>query len=347
MLKKYIKTLLIAIPVALILSQLIPALLYSDLSTSLKIQYHSFQTRNLERIQISDDHAQGNTVINTNNYGHGVKGEDHYYFVENHLNLVQTTKDFQNKQYLIEQSGGTGINRLNKVDDWIFFSQGKSYNRIKTDGSQQETIFQMGYPLDVHLLGNWIYFRNFSDRSMIYRMDVNGQNLERLVNQSVTDLTLYDDRLYYSYQEDEAGWLKSVDLEGKDLRVEMNREVKDLTVWEGYYYFMDYEDDRLYRKNIYDDESPQLLVDEKVSTYALTENGIYYALHSPDVGYPGDGLYKMALDGSDKILLMDTKRVEGLCLLDHWLLFMSSDESMLPNQKKLDLRRDEILEMAQ
>ena len=233
MLKKYMRTLLIAIPAALILSQLIPALLYSDPVTNWKFQYHYFQTRNVERIQVSDGYVQGNTPINTNNYGYGVKGENHYYYVENHLNLVQVNKDFQDKNYLIEQSGGTGISRLNKVDDWIFFSQ-------------QETIFRMGYPLDVHLLGNWIYFRNFSDRSTVYRMDLNGQHMERMVDQTVTDLTLYEDRLYYSYTENDNGWLESVDLQGKDSRLEMERGVKDLAFREDFCYFIDDEDYRLY-----------------------------------------------------------------------------------------------------
>ncbi len=343
--KKYIKSLLIAIPLALIFSQLIPALLYSDMATSLKIQYHSFQTRNVERIQVTDGNSMGNTVNNINNYGHGVKDEEQFFYVEDGLNLVRSPKDFGDKHYLIQQSSGTGISRLNMVEDWIFYSQGKSYNRMKTDGTQQETIFQMGYPLDVHLKGNWIYFRNASDRFTPYRMDVNGQNLERVVNQSVSDIALYENRLYYSYQKDEEGLLASVDLQGNDKRIKMNIPMKDLVIWENYYYFIGHDDYRLYRNKMGETDTPQLLVGDKVSSYVLTENDIYYSLHSHDVGYPGDGLYKMDLDGSNNTLLLEAKRVEGLSQLDHWIFFASSDKNTHLTQKKLDLLTDEIVDM--
>ena len=66
------------------------------------------------------------------------------------------------------------------MDDWIFYSSGKTLSRMRIDGANNETIYKMGYLLDIHVLGNCIYFINPSDKFTVYRMDVNGQNVESL-----------------------------------------------------------------------------------------------------------------------------------------------------------------------
>lgn len=152
----------------------LPILLETGVIADLRINYHNYQARNVDRIEIQDTNALGNTENNTNNYGYGAEYNDYIFYVEDHLNLVRTTKDFQDKTYLIEKSSGTGISRLNIVDDWIFYSSGKTLSRMRIDGANNETIYKMGYLIDIHVLGDCIYFINPSDKFTVYRMDVNG-----------------------------------------------------------------------------------------------------------------------------------------------------------------------------
>jgi hypothetical protein len=323
----------------------LPILLETGIIADLRINYHNYQARNVNKIVIQDANALGNTENNTNNYGFGAEYNDYIFYVENHLKLVRTNKDFQDKAYLIEKSSGTGISRLNIVDDWIFYSSGKTLSRMRIDGANNETIYKMGYLIDIHVLGNYVYFINPSDKFTVYRMDVNGQNLEKFINLPVHSIAIYDNRLFYSYGDEGEGFIESVDIEGKDKRTEMEIPVNDFIRWDDHYYFLGHDDYRLYRYEIGGGGDPQLLVDGRVSSYIVTDYGIYYSLHSYDVGYPGEGLYKIGLDGTGNILLYDTQRVEGLIQVGNWILFMSYDENMYPSQKRLELWSDEITVM--
>lgn len=332
--------------IAIILIALsLPILSEKGIIADIRTNFHNYQKKNIEVIEIHDTNKLGNTVNNINNYGYGVEYNNHIFYVENHLNLVRTTKDFQEKTYLIEQSSGSGINRLNIVDDWIFYMMGKSVHRIKTDGTNDEIIYKIGYPLDMHVLGNHIYFIIHSDGYKVYRMDVNGQDLERLVNIPVLDIAIYDNRLFYSYENDGEGFLESIDLNGQNKRTEMKIPVNDLMRRDNHYYYLGFNDYKLYKYNIKEGGNPQILVDGEVSSYAVTDSGIYYSLHSEDVGYPGEGLYKVNLDGTGNALLYDTHRVEGLSQVGNWLLFLSTDDNMNESQKRLDIKSDEIIDM--
>jgi hypothetical protein len=262
--------------------------------------------------------------------------------VEDHLNLVRTTKDFQDKTYLIQKSSGSGINRLNIVEGWIFYNTGKTLSRMRTDGTGQEVIYGLGYLTDIHVLGNWIYFISHSDNRAVYKMDVNGENLEKIIDREVSDLSIYDNRLFYSYGEGTEGFLESSNLEGQDRTTEMGIQVNDLVRWEGFDYFVGHEDYRLYRVSIGGMETPQVLVDDRVSTYFVTEYGLYYTLHSPDAGYPGEGLYRMELDGTGNRKIADARHVGSLSHVEEWILFESWNDTNNQMVERLDIRTEEI-----
>jgi hypothetical protein len=316
----------------------IPVVFESGMYWDMKIRYHNFTMRNVESIGLGYDSEVGNTVDNTNNYGYGVETEDYFIYVENHLNLIRTDKNFQKKEYLIQRSEGSGISRLNVAGDWVFYSSGESYNRIGLDGSEDKTIYKQGYVMEPHLMGDWIYFINFHDNQNVYRMDLNGQNLERFIQEGVSDLAVYDNRLFYSYMEGERGHVESVNVDGGDRRLEFQTDssVRNLSRWETDWYYMN-QDYRLIRTEGNDPDIYQVPIDEDVSTYIITEVGIFYSLQGEDVGYPGDGLFRMDHLGLDKTLEADTQRVEGLAYLGDWLIYHSSEDRMPPGIRMIHL----------
>lgn len=174
---------------------------------------------------------------------------------------------------------------------------------------------------------------------------MNGQNLERVINLPVYDIAIYDNRLFYSCRDDDEGFLESVDLKGQDQKTEMDITVRDLIRWDEYYYFKGHDDYKLYRCEISRGWEPEVLVDGKVSSYIVTGFGIYYSLHSRDVGYPGVGLYKIGLDGTGNTLLGHAQRIKSLSQVGDWIFFASSVDNTYPSQKRLDLWTDEITVM--
>lgn len=320
----------------------VPIVLNSGLYWNTKIKYHNYKMRDVKQIQIQDSKSLGNTVSNSNNYGNAVETEDYILYVEDHLNLIKSDKDFTNKKYLIQKGSGSGIDRLNIVEDWVFYSS-ESYNRMKLDGSQDIVLYKMSYLMEPQVVGNWIYFINFQDNHSVYRMDVNGQNLERFIQKGVSDLAVYDNRLFYSSLEGDKGYVESVDLDGanKRLEFETGSSIRDLSRWNNDWYYIN-GDYRLIRADGKEPDLYQVPIDDNVSSYIITEEGIFYSLHGDDVGYSGDGLYKMDHLGFNKTLISDEKKVRGFSHISHWILYSSFNDQMYPVLKRIDLKTGEI-----
>lgn len=307
----------------------------------IKKSIHNSFSKNIEVIEFASGEIVGNSIENTNNYGFGVENEDYIFYVEDHLNLIRVDKNFQNKKYLIRKSSGTGISRLNLAGDWIFYTSGKNLSRMRIDGTDNKEIYKLGYLLDIHMKDNWIYFINHSDDSNVYKMDINGRNLERFLEIQASDIALYENKIIFSHKIDDKAYVESISLDGSERNVELDVLAYDLIRWDGYYYFIG-EDYNLYKNKVNGVTDPQRLVDGKVSSYVITDSGIFYSLHSEDVGYPGQDIFKMELDGTESTLVLDAERVGGFSRLGDFILFHSTDNDVVPEIKKLNIFTNEI-----
>ncbi|MEA4847030.1 MAG: DUF5050 domain-containing protein, partial [Clostridiaceae bacterium] len=189
---------------------------------SIKQKYYNLLLKQVEQISISDESIQGNMEGNINNYGLAVETNDSIFYIKSISRLYRADKDFNKETGLIEKSGGKGIGRINVVDDWIFFSQDKEVKRMKIDGSDTEIIFRGSYALDLHVIGNWVYFINLGRDIKICRMDVNGRNLQDLsekIIEDIPDMAIYNNKLYYSYENGETHSLKMMNLDGSEKQV--------------------------------------------------------------------------------------------------------------------------------
>lgn len=305
-----------------------------------KIRHSSF-VEDIPVIDIDSADIIGNSVQNINNYGQGVENEDYIFYVERDLNLVRVNKDYTNKTYIIEKSSGSNISRLNIAGDWIFYTSGKNLNRIRTDGSEEQTIYKSSYALDLHMKDKWLYFINLSDNSSVYKIDINGRNLEKFLEGNVSDIAIYDDEMIVSVYDEEDPYIERVGLDPDKREVELEVLADKLVSWDGYYYYIG-QGYKLYRNKIEGIKEPEVIVDDKVSSYVITENGIFYSLHAEDVGYPGEGLFKTSLDASVNRLILDEVMVGGFTKFEDHIIFHSADESYDSQTKKLNIFTDQI-----
>ncbi len=319
----------------------IPILGEMGMFWKIKMIRHNSFVKKVEEIEFKNISKPGNSVVNTNNYGYGAEDGENIYYVEDHLNLIKADKDLKNRTYLIQKPSGSGINRLNIVDDWIYYMNGQSINRIKADGSVNEIIYKQGYLLDINIEGGWIYFINPSDKFYIYRMDLNGRGLERFLDVEASDISINEGRLYFSHEQDDKGLIESIKLDESDRRIELEDYARDIVIDGSYMYFIS-EDYWLYRANMDDSSATELLVGQKLSSFTITDMGIFYSLHGKEVGYPGDGLYLIQKDGTGNQMYYETFSVEGLTKVGKWLLFHSSEDNQNPTLKTIDLDTGEI-----
>lgn len=319
-----------------------PIFVQSGKDWDLRIKIHNYRMRNSQTITINDKSVNGNIVGNTNNYGYAAESDEYIYYIEG-LNIIRADKTFQNKDVLISKSQGSGFMRLNIIEDFVFYTSGKSLNRMSFDGKDNKSIYSLSYLLDINTIGEWLFFINFLDNDNIYRIDVNGQNLQRFIDIEATDIATYDDKLIYSYKDEDTVYVESVDFDGNNREVEFETygEVRDLSKVNGDYYYID-KDSMLVKDKGGNFESVQILINQEISSYIIIDDQIYYSLRKSDKGHTGEGLYRMELDGSGINLISDTSMVSGFSHVGNYLLYESSDDKQFPSLKRMDLNTGEI-----
>jgi len=335
----------IAAYIVLIIMLLVPVLLEYGLVNDLKIRIDEYKTRNVAILDLEETGLTGNTDGNINSYGRAVESEDYFFYIKESLKLCRSDKDFNNETALIDKRGGTGMSYLNTSGEWIFFTSGKTMNRIESDGSGQETIYSMGYLLDVHLLDNWIYFISHSDRYRLYKMDINGKNLHAISDKGIRDFSICDGRIYFSHEKDGQGILESMDIDGGDVRFVADILPFDMVKKGDTLYYTDSRDYNLYKYRLGEAGSPEKLVDRVLSKFIVAGDSIYYSLKSEDVGYPGKGLYRIGLDGGLSEKITDGESVESMSSIGDWLLFHSGEGHGWPTLKRMSTKGRTIIEM--
>ncbi|MDX9917852.1 MAG: DUF5050 domain-containing protein [Gudongella sp.] len=313
----------------------VPVLGEYGLFWKIKSIRHEAFAKKIEIVDVKDDGKPGNSIENINNYGFAAEDEQNVYYVNRHLNLIKMDKELKNKEYLIEKPSGTGISRLNVKDGWIFYLSGTSLYRMRTDGTQNELIYKSGYLLDVNMYGKWLYFINMSDKFNVYKIDVNGRGLERVVKEEVSDIAIYDDRLYFSYYSDEGFYMESMLLDGTDRRVEFEGQIYNLIIHDDYFYFQG-DENQIYRAR--KGGNAETLLNQRPGLYIIIEDTIYYTLESDEERLRYSKLYRMNLDGSGKELIEEFGSIDGLSHIGNWLYFEDRDiRSDEENNRFLDI----------
>ncbi|WP_423188407.1 DUF5050 domain-containing protein [Alkalibacterium sp. f15] len=320
---------------------LMPLMAESNLVWSMNVLRHNTLSSVSDEVEIDSEEYSGNSLENTLNYGRAVESEKYIFYVENHLNLVKIDKQFENKEYLIEQEGGTGVSQLNVVGDWLYFTRGESLERMRTDGSAHSTLYSLGYLVELQIQGNWIYFLSWEDDFSVYKMDLNGQNLEQLIDVKASSLSIYDSRLLISHEKEGRSVVESYSLDGRDGQVVINDPAQNLTIWNDDYYYIG-GNHKLYRSEVGEESEPEVVVHGPVSSYLPTEQGIIYSLHSSQGAYPGAGVYKMTFDGSESSNLSDLDRVEGFAKVGDSVLFTAGVGFDEPDVNRIDLESESI-----
>jgi len=212
---------------------------------------------------------------------------------------------------------------------------------MQFDGTEETTLYSLGYLLDMSIQGNWIVFQSLEDDFSVYRMDINGRNLEKLLDVSGIGMTVHEERLIVSHEINGIPRVSSYDLDGEGRREVLGEYARQLVVWEDAYYYIG-EDLALYRSEMGEISEPQRLVDEDVHSFIPTDKGIFYTVHSDDHRFSSRGLYQINLDGSEDRLLSASDDVGGFSKVGESVLFSSADGHGLLQEKRVDLESGRI-----
>lgn len=275
----------------------------------------------------------GNSVNNLNTRGFGIDAEDFLIYRRNNWTLVKTDNDLNFLETLNFTQSSFDVSNLNIAGDWLYFTNGENLQRMKLDGSKEETLFDYGYVSNVHLTENGLYFLNSADRWTVNRMDLNGANLERVVNlENAYDLSVYDDALYVSHRDG----IDRYTLDGEHLKQLTDSTARNLTRVGDYYYFTG-EDRGLYRLSEANPGQEEILIDVEIDHYIMTDSNIFYMTSTYAPGHHYSGVYKADLEGNDNERLHVTDYVRHLTHVGDSIIFDTSQTYGVIDIRRYDL----------
>lgn len=312
---------------------------------TLKRLYHDYKIRNIEKISFEENLIPGNTEDNINNYGGVVTNKEDIFYVKDSFYIYKADKNFNNETNLVKESSGQELWYLNLIEDWIFYRDGKEIKRIKVDGSESDTIFNLGYTLDLHVLDNWVYFVYFNDDCKVYKMTVNGEDLQKVIDTFVYDIAIYDNKLYYSYSLKEEGYLKYIDLSSGEEKLIANLHVEDMILENNMIYYIDYNDNKLYQYDLLNKQLKQL-TEEEITKFLKSEEHIYFMGKGEGGFHPGKGLYKINLNDNSRETIHDNWFMEKINAVGDWVLYKSaSNKQQPPALKRIHKGENTVIEM--
>ncbi len=297
---------------------------------------------NVEKIDLSSHGKLGNTIGNINNGGFAVEGEDYFYYLKDALRLCRSEKDFSNEITMIENASGDGMWHLNIVDDYLVYLK-DDLIRYKLADKKKSKVPIQKYMIDLHIKDEWVYFIRLrkSDHA-IYRMTLNGENLQMLSDVDTLDIAIFEDKIYYSYKSDGMDYLDTMNLDGTDKTTLAHIKTRDMIIEdEGIYYLSD--DFKLSRLN--EDGTVDVISNEKISHYCKTDQFFYFTKFGDGEINENMGLYKMNLKGQNILELSDGRLEEGISILGDWILYRSSEDNKYPTLKRVSILTNEIILM--
>ncbi|WFA08897.1 DUF5050 domain-containing protein [Tissierella sp. Yu-01] len=311
-------------------------ILESDIIEKVSLKSEQYQLNNVKNIRIDDNYIHGNSESNINNYGLVAESEEFVFYIDE-TSIYRSNREFKDEVLLIKEPQNKGKDSLNIVGEWVFFRQGKEIKRMKYNGENVDRIFK-GYSLHMDVIGDRVYFVNVSDDSKIYKMDVNGENREVLMDKHINDMAIYDDKIYYSYEYNEEYYLEKMSLDGSEKEFITNLKTRNMVVDGGYIYYIDDVDENLYSFDM-QRNSIELLSDKQILKFAIDDSSwIFYTLKAEENSRSRfKGLYRMDTDG-ENILSLDSEAYlseVGIGITDDWIFYRSWYGNELPVLRRI------------
>lgn len=193
-----------------------PFLTESGILWEMRVLIHNVQASSADTSDTLTDSQAGNLVENSNNGGYLVSNDESIFMIEYADSIVKIDKETEEKEFIIGNEQEYWFSDLNLVDEWLYFTDDDALKRIKTDGTDEQTIYDLGFLSDVQTVNGTVYFINRADNNNLYQMDLDGENLERFLDVNAADIAVYEDYLLVSHGEEDASRVERVDLDGTE-----------------------------------------------------------------------------------------------------------------------------------
>ncbi|MDP2814932.1 MAG: DUF5050 domain-containing protein [Erysipelotrichaceae bacterium] len=264
----------------------------------------------------------GNTNGNLANFGYRVKVKDGVVFANSrdHLRIYRSKSDGSEIKQISSKSGVY----LNAFEDWVYFISLDDFKilRIETNGTNEELISQ--HTVDpcggMMIVDGWIYYVNNDDENRIYKMSMDGEENEMLIDVSALKLNASDEGLVFISVKDDGNQLMISDYKSGEMKVLAdNVDQLTLVVQDWVYFNKASDQEKLYRVKV--DGSDEMKVND-IRAFALNEhNG---RLYFSDLTH-NYRLSSAKPDGTD-IKVLSNDMTTDLLFFDGWLYYLNHSD---------------------
>ena len=183
-------------------------------------------------------------------------------------------------------------------------------DNIDTDDTNRPFIRRSGdghYSTIYFIENDWIYFSywktNSGDSATIARTDLDGNNMQIVIDTPAYDLTVYDNKIYYLKRDSNNNWqLRRVNMDGTSDILMMKADISEYAIVDDVIYYINNANKNIYRLNL-DGTQQKQLNSTACDGLQICGDRIYYT----DL-YNHGYVHSMKLDGSDcKVVIEDNK----------------------------------------
>lgn len=176
-----------------------------------------------------------------------------------------------------------------------YYSDTNTRTLYQTQNGTADVIAEQFYGYYLNLSGNTIYYADAAADNSVTAYDLSSGSRTDLCNMHVQELTLYQEKLYFTCTDGEKRTIYRMNLDGSDL--ESLASCEDLwymTIYKDVIYYVNYENDQYAILSMkLDGTESRILRKYNASDLCIAEDKIFFA--ERDTRY----LYSMNLDGSD------------------------------------------------
>lgn len=231
------------------------------------------------------------------------------------------------------------VSSINVAGGWIYYIKRTRLDeayiyRMTTEGKSIERISPIPCDYDscanILVKGDYVFFSNLAENGSLYRMKTDGTELVRLNARTSRSLTLEGDWIYYVAKEAQGDELRTIRPDGSDDRLLAEEVCTNIIPYEGWIYYTSLADDqRVLMRMRLDGSGAMELLRDSLCGMTIYQDQLFYVIRETG------RLYRAELDGSDPVLLMNT-RAFGVQIAGGWIYFSNADDVNRPYRVRLD-----------
>ncbi|SDJ61847.1 DUF5050 domain-containing protein [Alkalibacterium thalassium] len=301
-----------------------PFLSESRLMFNINMLRHNVSADNNEA-EVVEHEGAGSTPQNINNQGVAVEHGEDIFYIHNYQSLIRTNQDLEFERLLKASEESVTLSDLNIAGDWLYYTAGQEIRRVRLDGSDRETLYDIGYAMNLNVMNDRLYFIDYSGNHNLFSMTLNGQDLKRIADIEAMDLTVYEDELLVSTFDQ----VMRFSLDGSESETIIEEYASNLLRFNDHYYYIDSEG-YLTKQSVHSSTRRvrTRVLERPIDRYTLTDDAFIYVQDSHVYSNVDRGLFISDHDGETKTRIHPYGNTHNLTIIgDHLLFTLVNDYS--------------------